>query len=285
VQDLYTASKDNQAFLHARLGLGHDQLQPFKACISNWIFPNVINNQAISVSKAKKAIADYKKAIGRPEGMAELSTFYCEEAFGFLESCGWKMKATLLLWSVCMDGPSNSYQTYLLPSAPPTSSASTSLEPAGGRSDGGSRKNSIAFGTLQLWTSTSVESRLVLSVRLRNWWGAAAEQECPLCRYPGETGRSADIAKIIGTLSSLPETRQKLATRIAEEKAKAEAVKREYARIEERRRAKELEFKQQWTMQTRCSKGWGQMLCGENALGLGRAFLVGFFLCKLPLTE
>ena len=30
VQDLYTASKDNQAFLHARLGLGHDQLQPFR---------------------------------------------------------------------------------------------------------------------------------------------------------------------------------------------------------------------------------------------------------------
>ena len=28
VQDLYTASKDNRAFLHARLGLGHDQLQP-----------------------------------------------------------------------------------------------------------------------------------------------------------------------------------------------------------------------------------------------------------------
>jgi hypothetical protein len=87
VQDLYTASKGNQAFLHARLGLGHDQLQPFKACISNWICPDVMNNQPISVSKAKKAIADYKKAIGRPEGMAELSIFYCEEAFGFLESC------------------------------------------------------------------------------------------------------------------------------------------------------------------------------------------------------
>jgi hypothetical protein len=88
VQDLYTASKDNQAYLHARLGLGHDQLQPFKACISNWICPDVMKNQPISVSKAKKAIADYKKAIGRPEGMAELSIFYCEEAFGFLESCG-----------------------------------------------------------------------------------------------------------------------------------------------------------------------------------------------------
>jgi hypothetical protein len=87
VQDLYTASKDNQAFLHARLGLGHDQLQPFKASISGWISPDLMKGQPISVSKAKKAIADYKKAIGHPDGMAELSIFYCEEAFGFLESC------------------------------------------------------------------------------------------------------------------------------------------------------------------------------------------------------
>ena len=87
VQDLYTANKDNQAFLHARLGLGHRQLQPFKATISNWICPDVTKNRPISVSKAKKAIADYKKAIGRPEGMAELTIFYCEEAFDFLESC------------------------------------------------------------------------------------------------------------------------------------------------------------------------------------------------------
>jgi hypothetical protein len=87
VQDLYTTSKDNQAFLHARLGLGHDQLQPFKASISRWISPDPVKAQPISVSKAKKAIADYKKAIGRPAGMAELSIFYCEEALGFLESC------------------------------------------------------------------------------------------------------------------------------------------------------------------------------------------------------
>ncbi|SHH28734.1 hypothetical protein [Bradyrhizobium erythrophlei] len=86
-QDLYNASKDNQAFLHARLGLGHDQLQPFKASISNWICPDLMKNQPISVSRAKKAIADYRKAIGRPDGMAELSIFYYEEALGFLESC------------------------------------------------------------------------------------------------------------------------------------------------------------------------------------------------------
>jgi hypothetical protein len=87
VQDLYTASKDNRAFLHARLGLGDDQLQPFKASISRWISPDLMKGQSVSVSKAKKAIADYKKAIGHPDGMAELSIFYCEEAIGFLESC------------------------------------------------------------------------------------------------------------------------------------------------------------------------------------------------------
>ena len=34
-----------------------------------------------------KAIADYQKAIGEPAGLAELSIFYCEEAFSLLESC------------------------------------------------------------------------------------------------------------------------------------------------------------------------------------------------------
>ena len=45
VQDLYTASKDNQAFLHARFGLGRDPLQPFKAGISRWISPNLMKGQ------------------------------------------------------------------------------------------------------------------------------------------------------------------------------------------------------------------------------------------------
>ena len=36
--------------------------------------------------KPRKPFADYKKAIGQPEGLVELSIFYCEEAFSFLES-------------------------------------------------------------------------------------------------------------------------------------------------------------------------------------------------------
>jgi hypothetical protein len=86
IQDLYAASKDNQAFLHARFGLGPDQLKPYKATISRWINPDLMKNQP-AISKAKKAIADYEKAIGRPEGLAELSVFFCEEAFSFVESC------------------------------------------------------------------------------------------------------------------------------------------------------------------------------------------------------
>jgi hypothetical protein len=88
LQDLYAGSKDNQAFLHARLSLGHDHLKPYKAMISSWICPDLMRNQLVSVSKAKKAIAAYKKATGHSEGLAELSIFYCEEAFSFLESCG-----------------------------------------------------------------------------------------------------------------------------------------------------------------------------------------------------
>jgi len=88
VQDIYVASKDNQAFLHARLSIGEDPLKPYKATISRWVCPDVMRNQDISVAKAKKAIADYKKAIGRPEGLAELSVFYCEEVFTFLGYCG-----------------------------------------------------------------------------------------------------------------------------------------------------------------------------------------------------
>lgn len=87
VQDLYAASKDNQAFMHARFALGDDVLKPYKATISQWINPADFR-KPMSVAKAKKAITDYKKALGQPEGMAELTVFYCEEVFDFLAGCG-----------------------------------------------------------------------------------------------------------------------------------------------------------------------------------------------------
>ncbi|WP_029912997.1 hypothetical protein [Pelobacter seleniigenes] len=87
IQDLYSANKNNQAFLHARFSIGEDVLGPYKATIDRWVCPDVMNNQDISTSKAKKAISDYKKAIGRLEGIAELSVFYCESCATFLGFC------------------------------------------------------------------------------------------------------------------------------------------------------------------------------------------------------
>ena len=88
VQDLYTASKDNQTFLHARFGLGDDVLKPYKVTIDRALWPDVFKNQDTSVAKAKKAIADYKKAVGQPEGLAELMVFFCERAVGFSRDVG-----------------------------------------------------------------------------------------------------------------------------------------------------------------------------------------------------
>lgn len=88
IQDLYAASKDNQTFLHARFALGGDVMKPYKATIDRWLWPDVFKNQDTSVSKAKKAISDYKKAIGQMEGLAELMVFYCERAAGFSDDVG-----------------------------------------------------------------------------------------------------------------------------------------------------------------------------------------------------
>ena len=48
----------------------------------------MFKNQDTSVAKAKKPIADYKKAIGQADGLAELMVFYCERAAGFSNDVG-----------------------------------------------------------------------------------------------------------------------------------------------------------------------------------------------------
>ncbi len=88
IQDLYAASKANQIFLHARFGLGGDVLTPYKAIIDRWLWPDLIKNQDTSVATARKAITDYRKASGQPEGLAELMVFYCECAAGFAKEYG-----------------------------------------------------------------------------------------------------------------------------------------------------------------------------------------------------
>ena len=84
VQHLYAASKDTRTFLHARLRLGGDPLAPYKATIDRFLWPAVLQQEGISVAKAKNAIADYKRASGTAAGLAEEMVFYCEQATGFV---------------------------------------------------------------------------------------------------------------------------------------------------------------------------------------------------------
>ena len=90
IQDLYAAHKDNQTFLHARLGLGADILKPYKETLDRWLWPDVLRNQDTSVVKAKQAISSYRKAVGEPAGLAELMVFYCERATGFCNDIGYQ---------------------------------------------------------------------------------------------------------------------------------------------------------------------------------------------------
>ena len=61
LHDLYAAHKDNQAFLHARFGLGEDVLEPYMKTLARWLWPDPFRNQDTSVSKAKQAISITKR--------------------------------------------------------------------------------------------------------------------------------------------------------------------------------------------------------------------------------
>jgi hypothetical protein len=86
LQDLYAASRENQAFLHSRFGLGEDPLVPYKQVIARALWPDL--NKPLSVAAAKKAISGYRKAKGGAEDMAELMIFFCEQAAGFIRDAG-----------------------------------------------------------------------------------------------------------------------------------------------------------------------------------------------------
>lgn len=87
IQALYEANPENRLFLQSRLNPTADVLQPYKKTISRWVYPDGMN-QDVSVAKAKKAVADYKKAVGDPLQLADLMVFYCEEAINFSVDVG-----------------------------------------------------------------------------------------------------------------------------------------------------------------------------------------------------
>ena len=72
VGDLYSVGPENRRFLEARFALG-DAIAPYKKIIQAALYPNVMKDRVeISFAKARKAIGDYRKAVGDPKGVVEL---------------------------------------------------------------------------------------------------------------------------------------------------------------------------------------------------------------------
>lgn len=85
--DLYALNKTNRSFLHTRFSLGVDALATYRKRIHDALFPDW--NKPVKVAEAKKAISEYRKAIGRPEGVLELRLFWCEAASSFSMDFGY----------------------------------------------------------------------------------------------------------------------------------------------------------------------------------------------------
>ena len=88
VADLYRFSKENQAFLNARFGIGSNSLAPYKKIIDDCMYPEIYSKKPGQISKAKKAISNYSKAVEDPIGETELMIFFVEIGNSFTINFG-----------------------------------------------------------------------------------------------------------------------------------------------------------------------------------------------------
>lgn len=78
VADLYRLSNENKTFLNSRFEVGDNPISLYKKIIEECMYPDIYSNKSIHISKAKKAISSYSKAVGNPVGETELMTYFVE---------------------------------------------------------------------------------------------------------------------------------------------------------------------------------------------------------------
>jgi hypothetical protein len=88
VADLYRLSKQNQSFLHARYGDVGTAMEDCKKIIAECLYPDVQRDRPLQVAKAKKAVADFCKAVVDPGAHAELMLFFLEQGNAFTVEYG-----------------------------------------------------------------------------------------------------------------------------------------------------------------------------------------------------
>ena len=94
VADLYRLSKPNQAFLHARYADAETAMEDCKKIISDCLYPDVQRDRPLQVAKAKKAVADFCKAVAEPMRHAELMVFFWSRAMPSLLNMATSMQAS-----------------------------------------------------------------------------------------------------------------------------------------------------------------------------------------------
>jgi hypothetical protein len=75
IKDLYSLNKQNKTFLHTKYTLV-DPVKPYMEIIAECI--SLDYKKPINLAGAKKAISQYRKAVGDPKGILELMVFYVE---------------------------------------------------------------------------------------------------------------------------------------------------------------------------------------------------------------
>jgi hypothetical protein len=88
VGELYRLSKQNQSFLHARHGDVGTAMEDCKKIIAECLYPDVQRDRPLQVAKAKKAVADFCKAVVDPAAHAELMLFFLEQGNAFTVEYG-----------------------------------------------------------------------------------------------------------------------------------------------------------------------------------------------------
>jgi len=83
VGELYRLSKSNQSFLHARFADRDAAMEECKNLVSECLYPDVQRDRPLEVAKARKAVADFCKAVADPAAHAELMLFFLEQGNAF----------------------------------------------------------------------------------------------------------------------------------------------------------------------------------------------------------
>jgi len=78
IRDLYDLSPSNRQYVDARLRLGQDSLIEYKQTVAECMYPDAERNRPVQISKAKKAISEYRKATHDVRGEIDLMIHFVE---------------------------------------------------------------------------------------------------------------------------------------------------------------------------------------------------------------